>query len=264
VSDYQSGWPAQPPADSPSTGSFSTGSGYGQERATQQAAAPRRRRKRWPWVVTIVVVVLLVAAGIGDQVARSYAEGRIAQQVQTSGHLTAKPNVTIEGWPFLTQALSRNFSTIDISANDVTANSGKLTFNFTAKATGVHVNSSFNSATVNHITGQALLPFGSVTSLLDVPSGTITLSADPADGPDAVKASSPLGSLKGTVKLASPSEIAITLDQGSGFASLFSGLSGNAFTIDIPALPAGLVVQSVSVTSQGIVANASANNTTLS
>jgi hypothetical protein len=264
VSDYQGGWPAQPPADSPSTGSFSTGSGYGQERATQQAAAPRRRRKRWPWVVAVVVVVLLVAAGIGDQVARSYAEGRIAQQVQTSGDLTAKPSVTIEGWPFLTQALSHNFSTIDISANDVTANSGKLTFNFTAKATGVHVNSSFNSATVNHITGQALLPFASVTSLLDVPSGTITLSADPADGPDAVKASSPLGSLKGTVKLASPSEIAITLDQGSGFASLFSGLSGNAFTIDIPALPAGLVVQSVSVTSQGIVANASANNTTLS
>ena len=35
-----------------------------------------------------------------------------------------------------------------------------------------------------------------------------------------------------------------------------------SFTIDIPKLPAGLVVKSVSVTSQGIVAAATASNTT--
>ena len=71
------------------------------------------------------------------------------------------------------------------------------------------------------------------------------------------------GSLTGTVKLANPNQIVVHLGSGTGFAALFSGLSGNAITIQIPKLPAGLVVRSVSVTSQGIVATASASNTTL-
>ena len=50
----------------------------------------------------------------------------------------------------------------------------------------------------------------------------------------------------------------------SGLASLLNGvLPLQTQTIQIPTLPMGLVVRSVSVTSQGIVATASAQNTTL-
>jgi hypothetical protein len=207
-----------------------------------------------------VLVVILAIGGIGDQVAKTYAQNDIAQQVQQSG-LSAKPSVSVEGWPFLTQVLAHDLKTVDISANNVTANGSKVAFNFTAKATGVHLNSSFSGATVDQINGQALLPFSSVAGLLPVSGATV--SADPADGPNAVKADLGIaGSVTGTVKQSGTNQIVITLNSASGVASILGSASGNAITIDIPKLPAGLVVRSVSVTNQGIVATASASHTT--
>lgn len=270
MSDYQSGghggWPAQPPVDSGY--GRAPGDRYGQAPQGGYEQAPtapprRRRRRRWPVVLLVVVILLLAILGIGDQVARSYAEGRIAQKIQTSANLSAKPSVSIEGWPFLTQIAAHDVGTVDISANDVTADSGKLPFSFTAKASGVHLNSSFNSATIDQINGQATLPFSSVVSLLGLPAGTVTISPDPADGPDAVKANAGIASVTGTVKLASPHQIDVQLNSATGLASLLGGLSGHQIKIQIPTLPVGLVVRSVSVSSRGIVAVATASNTTL-
>jgi LmeA-like phospholipid-binding len=282
VSEYQpgsqSGWPTQPAASNAGQASSAGQAGYGQASYAQggydqagygpetgrQSGRVRRRRRRHPVIALVVVlVVIVVILGVGDQVARGYAQNRIASQIQSSG-LNTKPSVSIKGWPFLTQVLAHDIKTVDISATNATADTGKLKFDFTAVATGVHLNSSFSGATVNQINGQAVLPFSSVAGLLGVPSGTVTISADPADGPDAIKASAGVvGSLTGTVKLISPSQIALELNSASGLASLFGG-SGQAINIDIPTLPAGLVVKSVAVTSQGIVATASASNTTLS
>jgi len=263
VSEYQpraqGGWPAQPPAG-----------GYGPDYGSDHdpgyrptGRLPRRRRRRRPLIaLTIVLVVLLVIAGVADQVFRVYAQNRVAQRIEQQSGLSAKPSVTIEGWPFLTQIAAHDLKAVDISAHDVTADSGKLPFSVTAKATGVHLNSSFNGATVDHINGQATVPFSSVASLF--PVAGVTLSADPADGPNAVKADAGIaGSLTGTVKLTSPSKITVTLNSATGIAAAFSQLSTNSVTITIPQLPAGLVVRSVSVTSQGIVATASASHTTL-
>jgi hypothetical protein len=106
------------------------------------------------------------------------------------------------------------------------------------------------------------VPFSSVDSLL--PGGAATMSADPADGPNAVKVDLGVGgTATGTVRQASPNRIVIQLQSAQGFASFFSQLSGNSISITVPRLPAGLVVRSVGVTSQGIVATATASNTTL-
>jgi hypothetical protein len=210
-------------------------------------------------VLLVVVVLILAILGIGDQVAKSVAQNDIAQQVQQSG-LSAKPSVNIEGWPFLTQVLGHDLKTVDISANNVTADGSKVAFNFNATATGVHLNSSFNGATVDQINGQALLPFSSVEGLLPISGATV--SADPADGPNAIKADLSIASVTGTVKQSGANQIVITLNSAGGLASLLGSVAGNSYTIDIPKLPAGLVVRSVSVTSQGIVATASATNTT--
>ena len=97
-------------------------------------------------------------------------------------------------------------------------------------------------------------------------SGVLTLSPDPADGPNAVQATAPvIGSVTGKIELTSPSQITLALGSLSGLAQLFSGaLPAQSMVIDIPKLPAGLVVRSVTVSSQGIVATASAQDTTLS
>jgi hypothetical protein len=275
VSEYQprshDGWPAQPPANGAGQGGYGQADyGYGPgsyEQATygQQAATPpprRRRRKRWPIVLTVLVVLILVILGVGDQIAKAYAQNDIANQIQSSG-LSAKPSVNIEGWPFLTQVAAHDVKTIDISANNVTADGSKVAFNFTAKATGVHLNSSFSGATVDNINGQAVLPFSSVATLL--PLSGVTITADPAKGPNAVTAQLGIaGSVTGTVAQSGPSKIVISLNSASGLASILGSAAGQSFTIDIPQLPAGLVVRSVRVNSQGIVATASATNTTLS
>ena len=278
MSEYQprppGGWPMQPPPSSSGEGGYGQGENsygpstyeqptYGQ--GTNGPGAPRRRRRRWPIVLTIVLVVILAVLGIGDQVAKSVAQNTIAQKVQSSG-LSAKPSVSIEGWPFLTQVLAKDIKVIDISANNVTANGSKVAFNFTAKATGVHLSSlsSSASATIDNINGQAVLPFSSVATLLPL-SGAATLSADPSAGPNAIKADLGVaGSVTGTVTQSGSSTIIIKLNSASGIASILGSVAGQSYTIDIPKLPAGLVVRSVSVNDQGIVATATASNTTLS
>jgi LmeA-like phospholipid-binding len=267
MSDYQArgqgGWPAQPPA---------SGGGYGQPDygyGPGPATPPRRRRKRWPIVLLVLVILIAAILAIADQVAKSVAENRIAQQIQSSG-LNTKPSVNIEGWPFLTQVAAHDIKAIDISANNVTTTGGKLPVNFTAKATGVHPNSSFNGATVDHITGQATITYRALDNYLGAAIGipglnAISFSPDPAKGPNAVKADAGIGSVDATVTKTGPTEITIKFGSLSGIASLLGGAGSiPPQIIDIPKLPAGLVVGSPEVTSQGVVIPASASNTTLS
>lgn len=281
MSEYQprpqDGWPAEPPANGAGQRGYGQADyGYGPgsydqaayEKARHGQQPPsslrRRRRRRWPIVLAVVVVLILAVLGIGDQVAKAVAQNAIAQKIESNG-LSAKPSVSIEGWPFLTQLAAKDIKVIDISANNVTANGSKVAFDFTAKATGVHLSSlsSSASATVGQINGQAVLPFSSVAGLLPVSGATI--SADPADGPNAVKADLGIaGSVTGTVKQSGTNQIVVKLNSASGLASILGSSSASALTIDIPKLPAGLVVRSVHVNSQGIVATASASNTTLS
>ncbi|MCW2890627.1 MAG: hypothetical protein QOG28_6189 [Trebonia sp.] len=281
MSEYQprpqDGWPAEPPANGAGQRGYGQADyGYGPgsyDQATYEKARHgqqppsslrRRRRRRWPIVLAVVVVLILAVLGIGDQVAKAVAQNAIAQKIESNG-LSAKPSVSIEGWPFLTQLAAKDIKVIDISANNVTANGSKVAFDFTAKATGVHLSSlsSSASATVGQINGQAVLPFSSVAGLLPVSGATI--SADPADGPNAVKADLGIaGSVTGTVKQSGTNQIVVKLNSASGLASILGSSSASALTIDIPKLPAGLVVRSVHVNSQGIVATASASNTTLS
>jgi hypothetical protein len=309
VSDYQpraqGGWPTQPPAngqggygqrgqgqggygqDGYGQSGYGQGQGdYGQRGQGQdgqgdfgpssnaqqpQPGRPPRRRRRHRGLITlgIVIVVILVILGVGDQFARTYAQNRVAQQIQTSADMSAKPSVTIEGWPFLTQVASHNLKAVDIKADNVTTSGGKLPVSFTAKATGVHLNSSFSGATVNHIAGQASITYQSLDSYLGTAIGIpgltgINFTADPSAGPNVVKADFGVGSVDATVMKTGASQLTIKFGDLGGIASLL-GSAGSIppQVIDIPKLPGGVVIGSPTVNSQGIVIPASASNTTL-
>ncbi len=68
-------------------------------------------------VVLLVLVGLAVAA---DRIALSLAEDRAASALQSSQGLNQKPDVTVEGFPFLTQLIAGSFGEVVVSANDVT------------------------------------------------------------------------------------------------------------------------------------------------
>ena len=262
----QGGWPDQPPQYSERPGDDEARFGPGASGAERQGARPfpPRRRRRRGWIALLVVlVVLAVLFVIGDQVAKAYAQNTVASKIQSSSGMASKPSVTIEGFPFLTQIAQHDVRVIDVSANNVPA--GKFDISsIKAKATGVHLNSSFSGATIDQINGTALITFASLEQGLGV-QGVATITADPADGPNAVKLSAgAIGSVTGKVELTSPNEVTIQMGSLSGLASLLNGaIPLQTQTIQIPKLPMGLVVRSVSVTSQGVVATASAQDTTL-
>jgi LmeA-like phospholipid-binding len=233
-----------------------------QQPPSGQSRPPRRRHRGRRWLIALLVlIVVLVAVDFG---AKAFAENAIATKIDSSG-LGTKPSVDIEGFPFLTQVASRNLSQIDINASNFTVK-GVVISSLHATATGVRPNASFNGATISKINGTVVVSFTTVTNLIPIPG--LTVSADPADGPDAIKFTSSLGGAVGKIEQPSPNVIRVQVGSLTGLAGLASLIGGStiasSYTFSIPTLPAGLVVRSVSVTSQGIVATASAQNTTLS
>ncbi|MER7837591.1 DUF2993 domain-containing protein [Streptomyces sp. NPDC096040] len=133
-------------------------------------------RRRWVKVLAITVVVLAVLFTIADRVAVYYADKeathlaaeKYGYQNTTDGHL----DVSIEGFPFLTQALSQTFDHVKLTA-------GQFTIDTTNNAQGGYL-------TVKQL--QLDLHGVQVTSLTarsaeaNLATGTLTLSYDALSG----------------------------------------------------------------------------------
>jgi hypothetical protein len=223
-------------------------------------ARVRRRRRKWPIITLIMIIVVLV---VGDRVACAVAENQMAAQVQQQGFPT-KPHVTIEGIPFLTQLAAKDFKTVQISASNVTE--GPLVIkSLNATINGMHINSSWSGATVDSINGTALITFSALAHAGGVPQG-ITLTAD---GSNKVKATISIAIITATVVAqvtkTGPTQLNVRVIRAGDVPTSILGNLAN-FNINVPksALPAGLTIQSVSVTQQGVRITVTGHNTTLS
>ncbi len=225
----------------------------------------RRRRRRWPLITLIVIIVVLV---LGDRAANAYTENQMASQIQSSLGLSGKPSVTIQGFPFLTQLAARDFRTVDINASNETitsssAGSGLLKVaSLAATLHGMHIHN-LNSATIDQFNASALVTFTALGDVGGIPQG-ITLSAD---GPNQIKADLSIGPLSDTavaqVTQTGSNQINVKVINADGIpVSLLGNLANFSFTI--PKLPAGVTIQSISVTQQGLRITAAGTNTTLS
>ena len=264
----------QPDQGYPSDQRYQSGQGYPSGPGYQQdqdypgnqgyqgpPARVRRRRRRWPWITLLVIVLVLVG---GDRAAKAYAENQMASQVQSSLALSGKPNVTIQGFPFLTQVAARTFNTVDVNASNETAGpGGQLEIaSLTATLHGMHIHGT-NSATVDQFTASALVTFTALAHAGGIPQG-ITLA--PA-GPNQLKATVDiLGfSSDATAKVTQVGNDKINVkitDFGGVPADVLGSLTD--FTFSIPKLPAGVKIQSITVTQQGLRVTATGQNTTLS
>ncbi|HZE39496.1 MAG TPA: DUF2993 domain-containing protein [Stackebrandtia sp.] len=84
--------------------------------------AKRPRKKLIVLLISLVVLIALVV--IGDRVAAAAAEGKlsdaVADKVTSSGaDMKRPPDVSITGFPFLTQVIGGEYSEIDITLTDV-------------------------------------------------------------------------------------------------------------------------------------------------
>jgi len=231
----------------------------------------KKRRRKGPLIALITVIVILVLLVVSDRVANAYAENQMASQIQSSLGLSGKPDVTIHGFPFWTQVIAHNFKNVTVTASNETINSpsaggGALEIaSLNATLHGLHFQSfSSNNATVDQFNATALITFSALGSLGGVPQGvTIT-----ADGPNQVTVTLSLpvlGSVSGTAQVtqSGPNQIHVHVTDFGGIPTDALGNFAD-FTFTIPKLPAGVTIQSVSVTQQGVMVSIAGMNTTLS
>jgi hypothetical protein len=209
-------------------------------------------------VILVIVLVVIDRAGV------FIAERAISNKVQSANHLSAKPGVSIEGFPFLTQVASGNYQQINVSIKSYDADGVQLQ-DIDAQFTQVHASLSLllgqnsGQVTAAHATGTAMIPFAEVQQRL--PRG-ITISPD-GGNELTVAGRTAYGAIKGTAQLGvSGSSITVTPQRFTvaGFAAPSSVISKFGFSIPVNGLPLHLTVSSVRVTSAGLVVGATGQN----
>jgi len=208
-----------------------------------------------------VVVILLVLAVVIDRVAVKLAENEVADQIKSAG-FPVKPSVSIAGFPFLTQVAEKNFHQIDISASNVREGVLEIA---SVKATmhGVHVNSSFSGATVDQTNGTALVTFAGLSNAAGLGDGLKLSDA----GHNELKATLSLGPIStdalAQVARTSPHQIQLKIVSAGDLPVSALG-DHQTFTFNMPNLPAGMTIQSVSVTGAGVQISIAGSHTTFS
>jgi LmeA-like phospholipid-binding len=229
----------------------------GTTRIMRSPPVPTRRRRRILYVIAATVVVLVAA----DFAARAVAQNVMADKIQQQG-LPRKPDVSIAGFPFLTQVAAKRFSQVNISATDVPA--GPVTLSqIHATARGIRLDSyAFSGGVISSLSGTAVISFASLANALTRqvgPLGSLLNGAglDLTDaGPSEVRASFNLvvvsGSATWRVTRVAGNELQVSLVGSSGLPSaLLSSIQD--IKLHMPKLPLGLTIDSVSVSTAGVV-----------
>jgi LmeA-like phospholipid-binding len=233
-------------------------------RSMRRPSSGSRRVRRFVTVL-VVVIVLLVAL---DFAARLVAENVVASKIEHQG-LQHKPDVSIDGFPFLTQVASRDFERVNLTAADQTAGPVTIT-TINATARNIKLNSfAFSSGTIGSLSGTALISFSSLGNALAQQVGPLGSLLNGAGlnltdaGSHEVKASLNVlvvsGSATWRVTLLSGNQLNIRLVSSGGLpSSLLSSIED--ITLQLPKLPLGLTIDSVQVSPAGVVGRVSAAN----
>lgn len=219
---------------------------------------PERRGYRRA-VIILIIVLVLAAILIGlDRAAAAYAENRVANQLTSYGFPT-KPSVTIEGFPFLTQVISKHIDAVDISARRFHA--GPVIARVNVRAAGISLHSGYSSGTITSIKGTGLIAFSNIASIAGA-AGAPGLKISAA-GPDEVKLKADLDIVSATalariIKTGQDRFMIHVVSAGGLPLSLLGPVQN--LSVNIPSLPLGLHVKNVSVTSKGVLVRVGARH----
>jgi hypothetical protein len=126
----------------------------------------------------ILLIAVVALAGVfvaADRIAVHYAEGKAADELRSNENLPEQPDVSINGFPFLTQVVAGELDDVRIGIKDFVASSdGVMTGGDGARATGagaIHIedlvahmkgvtfSDNFHSATADSATGSARITY---------------------------------------------------------------------------------------------------------
>lgn len=159
------------------------------------------------FVITVVLLLgLLVAA---DRGAWYYAEGQVAQTLRVDQGLATDPDVSIQGFPFLTQLVNGSYQQVDIGAADVDApDLGPVSVSASLRDVAVPASEVVGGTITRFTAGQVdttvRVPVSTLGAQLDIPD--LTLAQGDAGPTSAV--------LSGTVSLAGLVSSQVTVQVG--------------------------------------------------
>lgn len=179
-------------------------------------------------VARTVLIVLVILGGLfvaADRITVSVAENKAADQAKITQGLSSRPKVSIEGFPFLTQALFGKLDDVKVSADDINADSGGQTLridSFHADLHGVKLSNSFHSAVADSADGNAFITYADLTKA--APAGiTVSSAGVQKDGRTRVK-------LTGTFLRAHLSVLSEVTVRGADTIGLHADALPKAFT----------------------------------
>lgn len=135
----------------------------------------------------LALVCLLALVVVVDFGAAAYSEYRVSRGLRAGGELTADPDVTITGFPFLTQAAAGKYSNVEIRAQGVNSNVvGEVTVEANLHGVSIPasdlVNGTVKTVPVDQIDGRVLIDATELGTFLGIPD--LQVSAPPADPSD--------------------------------------------------------------------------------
>lgn len=223
----------------------------------------------------IVLIVLAVLAVGTDRVAAHVAADRLADRVMTEERLDQSPDVTIRGFPFLTQALSGRYQRLDLRARDV--DRGNITVDrIGAQLSGVTLplrdvlGGGVEQVPVDRVEVHALVSYDELSAA----SGDRGLRFGSAPG-GGVQVTGRLAALGQSVRATARVDVEVDGDTLSllprdvriegapaGIGTAFAA-DALAVRVEVPELPFGARLRNVSVDPDGVTVSASADDVVL-
>jgi hypothetical protein len=208
-------------------------------------------------VITVAILAAFFAALlITDRVALTYATHRVARQIEDRG-FPAKPQVSIAGFPFLTQVAARRLTKVVVRAAGKKLGPAEVK-RLDVTLYGIRVSSSYHLRTASELSGTALIGFAGLAGMAGLPGLAVA-----ADGPDRVKITigpgKGIGTATARVTPVGPGGIRLVVISAGGIPMAVLGplLQIN---LRLPALPLGTAIQDVSVTGQGVLMHLAGQN----
>lgn len=224
-------------------------------------------------VSLLVLAVLLVLA---DRGAALLAGRLVADRLQSTAQLSARPDVTLEGFPFLTQAVRGRYESVRVVATDLPAGSMRLA-RLTATLQGVQVplsevvTGAVDRVPVDAIDARVLVSYAELSRR----SGSRALTVSAAG--DLLRVRGSVRVLGRTLAAAALSRVTVqgqelvitaqSYEVGNSVAdAVLSRALGNRldFRVDLSGLPYGLRVRSARVGPQGLTLSADSDGAVLS
>jgi hypothetical protein len=226
----------------------------------------------------IVLVVFLIAVVIAvDRVGELVAARVLASKIETDEHLPSRPSVSIGGVPFVTQVLGGNYHSVSVTAHEVPVEHVPVT-TLIAHLHDAHIpfghliRGSVSKVPVDRVTGSAFVSFDDANRYLAThsPAGSLVRLVGSTNGSllvtDRVRLGGRPVTLRGVATLTvSLNVVRVGLDHLTGAAPrlISRALGPVSVTLPLQGLPFRIVLESVSVTSAGVLGKGGAKNVVL-